>query len=250
MAANGARLFESVDRDLSQQAEEASRGERLERRSPKAPGRHAVPGLLIGRPLPKLLAMGKLYSEIDERLRDFVMAQQMFFVATAPSGDSGHVNCSPKGLDSFRVADPQHVLYLDYVGSGAETIAHVRQNGRIVIMFCAFAGASKIVRLHGNATVLEPSHPEFARWFELFGRDSTLGVRALLLVELTRISDSCGFGVPLYRYEGQREQLPAWVERKGATALDAYVRKNNLVSIDGLEAVRLPNVSPARSTRE
>jgi hypothetical protein len=180
--------------------------------------------------------MGKSYSAIDDPLRDFIERQHLFFVATAPSGASGHVNCSPKGLDCLRILGPTSVAYLDYVGSGAETIAHVRENGRIVLMFCAFEGPPKIVRLHGHGTVLEPGEEAFA---VLLGRfEPGLGVRSILQVELDRITDSCGYGVPVLRYQGERTQLPAWAERKGEAGLVDYQRTKNSASVDGLPALR------------
>src|SRR5262245_32572530 len=141
--------------------------------------------------------MGKLYAEIDERLRAFIEAQHVFFVATAPAGAGGHVNLSPKGLDTFRILGPSQIGYLDYVGSGAETIAHLRENGRIVVMLCAFEGAPRIVRLHGRGRVLEPQDPEFAALRPRFPAETP--ARALICVDLERIGDSCGYGVPLYQ---------------------------------------------------
>jgi hypothetical protein len=180
--------------------------------------------------------MGKLYTELDERLRGFIKAQRLFFVATAPSGPDGHVNCSPKGLDTLLVLGATTVAYLDYVGSGVETIAHLRENGRIVIMFCAFEGPPRIVRLHGQGEVIEPSDEGFAALAAQFP-DST-GARSIIRVHVNRISDSCGYGVPLYRYEGERSQLKAWAERKGPQGLLEYQRENNLESIDRLPGLR------------
>ena len=180
--------------------------------------------------------MGKLYSEIDDRIRAFVERQHLFFVTTAPAGPDGHVNCSPKGLDSFRILGPKTVAYLDFVGSGAETIAHLRENGRIVILFCAFEGPPKILRLHGRGRVFEPGDPGFAELRDLFGPGK--GLRAILRVDLDRISDSCGYGVPLLKYEGERTQLPDLAERTGAEGLDRYQREHNAESIDGLPALR------------
>lgn len=182
--------------------------------------------------------MGKLHSAIDDDLRRFIAAQRMFFVATAPGGSEGHVNCSPKGQDTFRVLDPHTVAYVDFVGSGVETIAHLRENGRIVFLFCAFDGAPKILRLHGRGEAIELGDPEFAPLFARFGRTSTLGVRSIIRVHLTRIADSCGFGIPLYQYEGERDQLGAWAERKGVDGVDAYKRENNAASIDGLAGLK------------
>jgi hypothetical protein len=184
--------------------------------------------------------MGKLYAEIDETLRTFIEAQHVFFVATAPTETSGHVNCSPKGRDSLRVLDGNSVAYLDYVGSGVETIAHLRQNGRIVLMFCAFEGRPKIVRLHGRGFVVLPADPGFDELLAAFGRKMELGMRAIVRIDVTRISDSCGFGVPLYRHVKQRDQLARWAERKGEAGLETYKLEKNSASIDGLPGLDPP----------
>jgi hypothetical protein len=181
--------------------------------------------------------MGKLHGEIDDRLREFIAAQHVFFVATAPSGAEGHVNCSPKGLGALRVLDPRTVAYVDLVGSGVETIAHVRQNGRIVLLFCAFEGPPGILRLHGRGEIVKPGDPGFDALLARFGRESTLGIRSIVRVRVERIADSCGYGVPRYRYEGERDQLGAWAERKGADGIEAYKREHNAASIDGLPAL-------------
>jgi hypothetical protein len=180
--------------------------------------------------------MGEIYARLDGSLRDFVERQHVFFVASAPSGGDGHVNCSPKGLDTLRVIAPATVAYLDYVGSGAETIAHLRENGRIVLMFCAFEGPPKIVRLHGRGEVVEPADADFAALLALF--DPGRGVRSIIRVEIERIADSCGYGVPRLRFEGERTQLAAWAERKGDSGLVDYQRTKNATSIDGLPALR------------
>ena len=178
--------------------------------------------------------MGSL-EEIDDRLRAFIAAQQMFFVATAPLDAGGHVNLSPKGLDTLRVLAPRRIAYLDYVGSGAETIAHVRENGRIVVMLCAFQGPPKIVRFHGRATVLEPGHSGYDELCPLF--PPVPAGRSIIDIEVDRVSDSCGFGVPLYEFQGHRSQLPAWCDRKGTDGLRTYQVERNATSIDGLTAV-------------
>jgi hypothetical protein len=180
--------------------------------------------------------MGTPHETIDGRLRAFIEAQRVFFVATAPLAPEGHVNLSPKGLNAFRVLGPHEVAYLDYVGSGAETIAHVRENGRIAIMFCAFEGPPKIVRLPGRATVIEPGDASFAELRARF--DSELEARSVIRVAVDRVSDSCGFGVPLYTLVGERTQLPAWTQRKGSDGLRDYQVKKNARSIDGLPALR------------
>lgn len=184
--------------------------------------------------------MAKIYSELDDKLEAFLAAQKVFFVATAPSGAEGHVNCSPKGLGSFRKLDQKTVLYVDFVGSGVETIAHLRQNGRIVLLFCAFDGPPKIVRLHGTGTVIEPGDAEFKSLRAEFPTFPDSGVRSIIRVALTRISDACGYAVPLYRYEGERDQLLKWADRKGEEGLIAYQREKNSASIDGLEGLRWP----------
>ncbi len=182
--------------------------------------------------------MGKTYGEIDERLRAFIAAQHCFFVASAPSGPGGHVNCSPKGVDSFRILGPTEVAYLDFVGSGVETIAHVRQNGRVVIMFCAFAGPPNIVRLHGQGQVVEPHDEGFAPLLARFTPKP--GIRAIVRVAVSRIGDSCGYGVPLLDYVGERTQLAAWAERKTEAGLVEYQREKNATSLDGLPGLRWP----------
>lgn len=176
--------------------------------------------------------MGKSYSEIDEHISKFIQQQHVFFVATAPSAADGHINVSPKGLDSFRILSSKRVAYLDLIGSGVETIAHVSENGRIVLMLCAFQGPPNVVRLHGIARVLRPSDPEFPGLVPHFpSYDST---RAIIIVHVTRVSSSCGYGVPLMKYEGERTQLFAWAARKGPEGLKAYQREKNARSIDGL----------------
>ena len=177
--------------------------------------------------------MGKVLQQIDDRLAEWLGAQHVFFVATAPSGEGGHVNCSPKGRDSFRVLDPTTVAYLDFAGSGVETVAHVKDNGRICVMFCAFEGAPRIVRLHGRGEVLTAAHEEFLGVQQRLG-GRKVGVRAIVRVELTRIADSCGFGVPLYDFVGERDELPKWGEAKGEQGVADYVKKKNARSLDGL----------------
>jgi hypothetical protein len=180
--------------------------------------------------------MGTVYPAIDDGLRDFLARQHVFFVATAPSGDGGHVNCSPKGLDTLRILGPREVAYLDFVGSGAETIAHLRDNGRIVVMVCAFDGPPRIVRLHGRGTVVEPGSPGFEALLARFDPPA-LGVRSIIRIGIDRVADSCGYGVPRLEFKGERTQLPAWSERKGAEALREYQKAKNAASIDGLPAL-------------
>lgn len=180
--------------------------------------------------------MGKLHDAIDEALASFLQRQHLFFVGTAPLRAEGHVNVSPKGRDSFAVLDPHTVAYVDFTGSGIETVAHVRENGRIVLMFCAFEEPPRIVRLHGVGEAVEADDPEFEELRRQLPAHED--VRAIVRVRLTRISDSCGYGVPLYDYRGERQQLSKWAERKGAEGIREYRAKNNARSIDGLPGLR------------
>lgn len=183
-----------------------------------------------------LARMGTVHAGIDERLRKFIAAQPVYFVASAPVDAGGHVNVSPKGHpETFRVIDEHRVAYLDLTGSGAETIAHSRDSGRVTIMFCAFSGPPKIVRLHGNCRAILPDEPEFAELAAHFPKDP--GARAVILVDVTRVSDACGYAVPLMSYEGERETLRRWTRRKGSAGLREYRRQKNAASIDGLPAV-------------
>lgn len=182
--------------------------------------------------------MGKIYDTIDELMKNFVERQQVFFVATAPLSHEAHINLSPKGLNSFRILDGRTVAFADLVGSGIETVAHLKENGRIVLMFCAFEGPPKIVRLHGRGEVIEPAHAEFESLRARF--PDQVGLRTIIRVHCTRISDSCGFGVPLYEYRGQRTQLLEWADRKGIENLSEYQTQNNARSIDGLLGVSPP----------
>ena len=182
--------------------------------------------------------MGKIFDEIDEKLAAWIERQHLFFVATAPLAADGHVNVSPKGdLQWFRILGPREVAYLDFVGSGTETIAHARENGRIVLMFCAFDGPPRIVRLHGRAAVALAGEPEFEELRARFGPAND-AVRSVVRVEVERIADSCGYGVPLMRFEGKRTQYDAWVDKQVREgALPAYVAEKNAASIDGLPAI-------------
>ena len=179
--------------------------------------------------------MGKAYPEIDETLSNFIKAQFVFFVATAPLDANGHVNLSPKGLDTFRILGPKSIAYLDIFGSGVETIAHLRENGRIVIMFCSFQGATKVLRLHGHGRVVEPHEAEFAALQSHFPVYE--GTRAIIVVEVSRVSDSCGYGVPLLKHEADRSALPAWCHKRGTEGLKIYRQEKNRQSIDGLPGV-------------
>lgn len=180
--------------------------------------------------------MGKVFPELDERNAEFIRKQRVFFVASAPRADDGFVNLSPKGLESFAILDPLTVAYVDLVGSGIETVAHLRENGRIAILFCAFEGPPRLLRLHGRGDAVEPGDEE---WEELARHfPGYASARAIIRVRLQRISDSCGYGVPLYRYQGERSQLLDWAERKGPEGVATYTIENNRVSLDGLPGLR------------
>jgi hypothetical protein len=176
--------------------------------------------------------MGKVHDGIDDALAGWLAEQPVFFVATAPLAADGHVNLSPRGLDCFSVLGPRQVAWVDRTGSGVETIAHLRENGRIVLMFCAFTGPPKIVRLHGRGRVCLPGSAEYdavtARHAD------SLSTRAVVVVDLTRVSDSCGFGVPLMDLVGERDQLERWAASKGPEGLVQYRAEKNAVSLDGL----------------
>ena len=176
--------------------------------------------------------MGKFNDSIQEHHVAFIQKQKMFFVATAPLSGDGHVNLSPKGFNSFRVLSPTRVAYLDMVGSGNETSAHILENGRITIMFCAFEGAPNILRLFGRGTSVLPGD---AQWAELSAHFTLQpGTRQIIVADIHKVGSSCGFGVPLYEYTGERDHAQKWAEKKGPEGLKAYQQEKNLVSLDGL----------------
>lgn len=183
-----------------------------------------------------LAPMGRVLTDIDERTAAFLTGQPVFFVGTAPSGPDGSVNVSPKGLaGSFAVLGPREVAYLDLTGSGAETIAHLRDNARICLMFCAFEGPPRIVRLHGRGEAVLPGdarHPGLAARFP-----ERPGARSVVRVDVTRVADSCGYAVPRMALVDERDQLVRWARRKGEEGLDAYRTERNAESIDGLPAL-------------
>ena len=192
--------------------------------------------------------MGKVFERIDEHQREWIAAREMFFVATAPLAGDGRVNCSPKGpIGTFRVLDDHTVAYLDMIGSGAETVAHLRENGRIVVMFCAFDGPPRILRLHGRGEVVPADDPRFEELYARADFEAPHEIegarRSVIVVEVERIADSCGYGVPLMAYEGEREHAEKSLAKKvrvgGEEALRDYVAERNAVSIDGLPAFGL-----------
>jgi len=178
--------------------------------------------------------MSDLLDNIDTELAGWIAKQRVFFVATAPHGANGHINNSPKGGEAFRILGPMEVAYQDYTGSGAETVAHLRENGRIVIMFCAFEGPPKIVRLHGRGTVITPGHPRYLELEKLFPPNP--GTRAFIHVSVQRVAESCGYSVPLYNFCSHRDMLDKWAETKGPEQIAAYRAQKNQRSIDGLPA--------------
>ena len=179
--------------------------------------------------------MSDVLPDISADLARWIAAQRMFFVATAPLGADGHINCSPKGMDTFRVLGPHEVAYLDVTGSGVETIAHLQENGRIVIMFCAFDGAPQIVRLHGSGRALVAGTPEYAALKPSF--PDYPGMRAIIRVEVTRVSESCGYAVPRFDFRDQRDTLVRWTEKKGPDGIVQYRQDKNATSIDGLQGL-------------
>jgi hypothetical protein len=189
--------------------------------------------------------MAKVFEQIDEHLQRWVARQSMYFVGSAPLSGDGHVNLSPKGpIGSLKVLDPHTVAYLEISGSGSETIAHLRENGRIVVMLCAFDGPPRIVRFHGRGEIVWPDEPRFGELLEqAHFEDASLpqARRSIIVVHVTRVSDSCGYGVPLMSYQGQREHHAlSTAKRLRVLGEDGYRKRRrttNRVSLDGLPAV-------------
>ena len=176
--------------------------------------------------------MGKLYEQLTPELCAWIGEQRMFFVASAPLAAQGLVNCSPKGMDTLRVLAPRQVAYLDLTGSGIETVAHLRENGRIVFLFCSFGALPRIVRLHGRGEVITPAAKNWSELRAPFPEHA--GARAIVRATLTRIADSCGYGVPRYEFVGERDTLARSCEAKGDAALKRYREEKNAQSLDGL----------------
>jgi Pyridoxamine 5'-phosphate oxidase len=185
--------------------------------------------------------VAKTYDAIDQTLSDWMSDQPVFFVSTAPLDPQGSLNCSPKGnRDEFAVLNERTVAFLDQTGSGVETIAHLRENGRIVIMLCAFAGPPRIVRLHGTGQVVLADDPHFEALARHFPGGAGIGVRSVIVVAVRRVSDSCGYGVPLMTLEGHRPTMDQWSSRKGTDGIRQYWAEKNVVSIDGLSGIDPP----------
>ncbi len=180
--------------------------------------------------------MGKTFESIDARIQKWMAKQKMFFVGTAPLAADGSVNLSPKGNDTLRVLDEHTIIYQDSGGSGIETVAHIRENQRIVIMMCSFDTAPKIFRFHGKGTVFTPLDDGFdslAKHFE----DSELGIRNIIKVDVTRVSDSCGYGVPLYDFKSERRTAIEYANNNSTEKIRTAMSTNNAQSIDGLDGL-------------
>lgn len=176
--------------------------------------------------------MGKTFDALTDEHREWIAAQHMFFVASAPLSGDGHVNLSPKGYDTFRVIDSTTVVYLDLTGSGIETVAHLQENGRITVMFCAFEGKPRILRMYGTGTVIPRGAPGYDELASGFG--TYRAARAVIRVDISRVVHSCGYSVPFMSYTGERETLTEWADRKGPGEIEAYWDEKNLHSVDGL----------------
>ena len=174
--------------------------------------------------------MGRQYSEILDRLQQFIGEQKMFFVATA--GAEGRVNLSPKGMDTLRVLNGNRVAWLSVTGSGNETAAHVQENSRMTLMFCAFHGTPMILRLYGRARVIYMNDPDWGSLYALF--DPLPGTRQIFDLSVDLVQTSCGMGVPLYEYAGDRDDLRVWAVKKGRAGLEKYWEEKNQVSLDGV----------------
>lgn len=193
--------------------------------------------------------MANVFDGIDDGIRAFIEAQPMFFVGTAPSGSDGLVNVSPKGYrDSFAVIDEHTVVYLDLFGSGVETISHLRENGRIVLMFCSFTRNSRILRLHGRGRVLRPDGDEFRALAPRFNLEHP-GLRAMILVDVRRVSDSCGYSVPYMELTGERPVLDKVHATRGPDEWAARVAGANARSLDGLPGLEPDHPLPTSVPR-
>lgn len=177
--------------------------------------------------------MAQQYEALNEEHMAFIARQHMFFVASA--ADGAKINLSPKGLGGFRVIGERQVCYLDLTGSGAETAAHLRADGRLTIMMCAFEGQALILRLYGRGRSLPRGSAEYAALLaKHFDNQEQPGARQIVVLDIEMVQTSCGYGVPKYAYEGQRDTLIRWAQSRGAEGVAAYRAENNVVSLDGL----------------
>lgn len=175
--------------------------------------------------------MGQRFASLADKHIEFIVRQKMFFVATAV--ETGRVNLSPKGADSFRVLDPQRAVWLNLTGSGNETAAHLPRNPRMTVMFCAFEGAPSILRLYGIARAIHRNDPDWTEFVDLF--PASPGARQIVELRIELVQTSCGFQVPLYDYRGDRTLLDDWAKNKGEAGIRAYWAEKNQISLDGLE---------------
>lgn len=176
--------------------------------------------------------MGKTFDHITEEIHDFITQQHVFFVASAPLAGDGHVNVSPKGMDTLRILSPQRVAYLDVTGSGNETSAHIAENGRLTLMFCAFNGAANIVRLYGTGHTILKGGVDWEQWLTHF--TPLAGMRQIIVADIHRVSTSCGYGVPLFDFKADRDTLVKYWGQRDDEKLQAYHQSKNMTSIDGL----------------
>lgn len=174
--------------------------------------------------------MAKFYAKLDESLRNFIAEQKVFFTGTAPN--SGRINVSPKGIDTFRCIDDRTVAYLDLTGSGNETAAHLTENGRMTIMFCSFSEKPLILRLYGHGQVVRPKHEEWENLYALF--QPLPGERQIMVLHVESVQTSCGYGVPLYEFKQERETIKEWAIKKGHQGIVDYWQEKNQKSIDGI----------------
>ncbi len=176
--------------------------------------------------------MGKFFNQIQDPHKKFIEKQHLFFVATAPLATDGHINLSPKGMDCFRVLSPNQVAYMDIIGSGNETSAHILENGRITFMFCAFDGPPNILRLYGKGYAVLPGDDDWPALSAHF--NMVMATRQIIVADIDMVQTSCGFSVPYYSYEGERDHAEKWAQNKGVEGLKIYKDEKNLVSLDGL----------------
>jgi len=176
--------------------------------------------------------MGKFFTEIGPAQQAFIEKQHLFFVASAPLNANGHINLSPKGKNCFKLLSPGKVMYLDIIGSGNETSAHLLENGRITFMFCAFDGPPNILRLYGKGHTVLPGDAEWAVLSSAF--DLPLATRQIIVADIYKVQTSCGFSVPYYKYDGERDHAEKWAEHKGTQGLELYKQERNQTSLDGL----------------
>ncbi len=182
-----------------------------------------------------------MYAAIQPSHKEFISKQKMFFVATAPMAGAGHINLSPKGKDSFRVLNENQVAYLDIIGSGNETSAHLLENGRITIMFCAFDGPPNILRLYGKGCSVLPGDENWEKFASHF--DITMDTRQIIVADIYKVQTSCGYSVPLYKFSGERDHARKWAENKGVEGLEKYKLEKNLISLDGLPTALNKNIA-------